>query len=95
MGGWDTGRSCGDCLFAFQQLLRGKKRLLSLNIYLLSKSLSSRFVSRALCACVCVERAAEMGFVLNTVEILYLLKQGQNNEHSSANELDELPLSGK
>lgn len=36
-----------------------------------------------------------MGFVLNTGEILYLLKQGQNNEHSSVNELDELPLSGK
>jgi len=43
----------------------------------------------------CVERAAEMGFVLNTVEILYLLKQGQNNEHSSVNELDELPRCGK
>lgn len=36
---------------------------------------------------VCAERAAEVGFVLNTLEILYLLKQGQNNEHSSANEL--------
>lgn len=42
-----------------------------------------------------VERAAEMGFVLNTVEILYLLKQGQYNEHSSVNELDELPLRRK
>lgn len=44
---------------------------------------------------VCVERAAEVGFVLNTLEILYLLKQGQNNEHSSANELDELPPRGR
>lgn len=43
----------------------------------------------------CVERAAEMGFVLNTGGILYLLKPGQNNEHSSVNEIDELLLRRK
>lgn len=33
-----------------------------------------------------VERAAEVGFVLNTGEMLVLLKRGQSHEHSSVSE---------
>lgn len=40
VGGWDTTSSCGDWLFALQQLLMGKKHLLNRNIYLLSKTKS-------------------------------------------------------
>lgn len=85
-----------DLAFCFPAAVMGKRHLHSPNIYLLPEKKSCHpNLSAGPSVHVCVEGAAEMGFVLNTGEILYLLKQGQNNEHSSVNELDELPLSGK
>lgn len=42
-----------------------------------------------------VERAAEVGFVLNTGGMLALLKRGQSHEHGSVSEPRELPWHGE